>query len=180
MKGSHATRGVAGAPLIWTVAAELLPASIRAPAMSVATLFFWSTSFLVAQLTLSLIEALSAPGAFALFAIGAAAAAAFVACVLPETKDALQPELGASSSLLALPHQSDAPPARMRHPPRSPARRPGLGSPLKLQRTDSEDSTADEWQQIADGRVAVEWAREVRGTGSEQGSSTGSSPLGML
>jgi MFS family permease len=178
------------APLIWTVAAELLPASIRAPAMGVATIFFWSTSFLVTQLVLSMIEALTAPGAFATFALGAAVAAAFVELLLPETKDTLRTEARAIASALSLAASASA---GVRHP-RSPAKKrasrasapsPGVGSPLgKLPRVDSAasvDSEADEWRQIqADGRVAVEWARlRTVGDGSEPGSS-GSSPLGML
>ena len=75
--------------LMWTVSAELLPDAVRAPAMGMAIVVFWVTSFVSTQTLETLIKALSPQGAFALFAAGCVVAGTFVLCCLPETKGLL-------------------------------------------------------------------------------------------
>ena len=83
--------------LIWTVSAELLPDAVRAPAMGMAIVVFWVTSFVSTQTLETLLEALSPEGAFALFAAGCVVAGTFVLCVLPETKGSLHAAAAATA-----------------------------------------------------------------------------------
>jgi sugar porter (SP) family MFS transporter len=70
----------------WVVISEICPARIRGQAMSVATISLWCGTLLVTLTFLSLINALTVPGTFLLFATVSIAAFLFVWRLVPETK----------------------------------------------------------------------------------------------
>jgi MFS family permease len=70
----------------WVVMAEICPTRIRGRAMSVATVFLWCGTLLVTLTFLSLVQALTAPGTFLLYAVVCIAAFLFVWRLVPETK----------------------------------------------------------------------------------------------
>ncbi|MFZ0200136.1 MAG: sugar porter family MFS transporter [Candidatus Sulfotelmatobacter sp.] len=70
----------------WVLMSEISPTRIRGRAMSIATLFLWCGTLLVTLTFLSLVRALTAPGAFLLYAVICIAAFLFVKLAVPETK----------------------------------------------------------------------------------------------
>ena len=73
-------------PGVWVVIAELFPTRIRGRAMSVATVALWLACLLITVTFLSLVKALTAAGAFSIYAILCAATVWFVWKIVPETK----------------------------------------------------------------------------------------------
>jgi MFS family permease len=70
----------------WVMMSEICPTRIRGRAMSVATIFLWCGTSLVTLTFLSLVNALTAPGTFLLYATVSIAAFLFVWRLVPETK----------------------------------------------------------------------------------------------
>ncbi|MGA8439833.1 MAG: sugar porter family MFS transporter [Candidatus Sulfotelmatobacter sp.] len=70
----------------WVLMSEICPTRVRGRAMSIATLFLWCGTLLVTLTFLSLVRALTAPGAFLLYAVICIAAFLFVKMAVPETK----------------------------------------------------------------------------------------------
>lgn len=70
----------------WVLMSEICPTRVRGRAMSIATLFLWCGTLLVTLTFLSLVRALTAPGAFLLYAVICIAAFLFVRLAVPETK----------------------------------------------------------------------------------------------
>lgn len=70
----------------WVLMSEICPTRIRGRAMSIATVFLWCGTLLVTLTFLSLVRALTAAGAFLLYAIVCIAALLFVGLIVPETK----------------------------------------------------------------------------------------------
>ncbi len=70
----------------WVMMAEICPARIRGRAMSLATIFLWCGTLLVTLTFLSLVNALTAPGTFLLYAAVSIAAFVFVWKQVPETR----------------------------------------------------------------------------------------------
>src|SRR6266850_6067170 len=70
----------------WVMMSEICPTRIRGRAMSVATIFLWCGTLLVTLTFLSLVNALTAPGTFLLYAAVSIAAFLFVWRKVPETK----------------------------------------------------------------------------------------------
>lgn len=70
----------------WVLMAEICPTRIRGRAMSVATIFLWCGTLLVTLTFLSLVNALTAPGTFLLYATVSIVALLFVWRLVPETK----------------------------------------------------------------------------------------------
>lgn len=70
----------------WVVMSEICPTRIRGRAMSVATIFLWCGTFLVTITFLTLVNVLTAPGTFLLYAAVSIAAFFFVWRRIPETK----------------------------------------------------------------------------------------------
>ena len=55
-------------PTVWVVLSELFPTKVRARAMSVATISLWTACMVISLTFLSLVRAISAAGAFWLYA----------------------------------------------------------------------------------------------------------------
>jgi sugar porter (SP) family MFS transporter len=70
----------------WVLMSEICPTRIRGRAMSIATLCLWFGTLIVTLTFLSLVQALTAPGAFLLYAMICVAASLFVWLGVPETK----------------------------------------------------------------------------------------------
>src|ERR1700690_1435467 len=70
----------------WVMMAEICPTRIRGRAMAVATIFLWCGTLLVTLTFLSLVQVLTAPGTFLLYAAVSIAAFLFVWRRVPETK----------------------------------------------------------------------------------------------
>jgi sugar porter (SP) family MFS transporter len=70
----------------WVMMSEICPTRVRGRAMSIATVCLWCGTLLVTLSFLSLINVLTAPGAFVLYAAISIAAFFFVWQVVPETK----------------------------------------------------------------------------------------------
>jgi sugar porter (SP) family MFS transporter len=70
----------------WVLMSEICPTRVRGRAMSIATVFLWCGTLLVTLTFLSLVQALTAPGAFLLYAVICIAAVVFVKMAVPETK----------------------------------------------------------------------------------------------
>ena len=73
-------------PGVWVVIAELFPTRIRGRAMSVATVALWLACLLITLTFLSLVKALTAAGAFCVYAVLCAVTVWFVWKIVPETK----------------------------------------------------------------------------------------------
>jgi sugar porter (SP) family MFS transporter len=73
-------------PGVWVVISELFPTRIRGRAMSVATVALWLACLLITLTFLSLVKALTAGGAFAVYAAMCAFTVWFVWKFTPETK----------------------------------------------------------------------------------------------
>ena len=72
--------------VFWLIASEIYPTTVRAQAMSLATLMVWATDFLVTMTFLSLVEALGPKNSFWVYAAACAAALIFSFKMVPETK----------------------------------------------------------------------------------------------
>jgi SP family arabinose:H+ symporter-like MFS transporter len=72
--------------VFWLIASEIYPTTVRAQAMSLATLMVWATDFLVTMTFLSLVEALGPRRSFWVYAAACAAAVIFSLKMVPETK----------------------------------------------------------------------------------------------
>ena len=70
----------------WVLMSEICPTRVRGRAMSIATVFLWCGTLAVTLTFLSLVQLLSAPGAFLLYAGVCVAALLFVWKGVPETK----------------------------------------------------------------------------------------------
>jgi sugar phosphate permease len=70
----------------WVIMAEICPTRVRGRAMSVATVSLWCGTLVVTLTFLSLVNALTAPGAFLLYATVSIAAFLFVWRAVPETR----------------------------------------------------------------------------------------------
>jgi len=70
----------------WVLMSEICPTRVRGRAMSVATVFLWCGTLAVTLTFLSLVQLLTAPVAFLLYAAVCIAAFLFVWTVVPETK----------------------------------------------------------------------------------------------
>jgi sugar porter (SP) family MFS transporter len=70
----------------WVLMSEICPTRVRGSAMSIATVALWCGTLLVTLTFLSLVKALTAPGAFLLYAAICVAALIFVKLSVPETK----------------------------------------------------------------------------------------------
>jgi len=70
----------------WVMMAEISPTRVRGRAMSAATVCLWCGTLLVTLTFLSLVNALTAPGAFLLYAAISVAAFLFVWRAVPETR----------------------------------------------------------------------------------------------
>ncbi len=73
-------------PIFWLLIAEIYPLKIRGLAMSVATLSNWAANWLVALTFLTIVDLLTASGAFALYAVLGLAALVFSYLRVPETR----------------------------------------------------------------------------------------------
>jgi len=72
--------------VFWLIASEIYPTTVRAQAMSLATLTVWATDFLVTMTFLTLVEKLRPRQAFWLYAVACLAAVLFSLWMVPETK----------------------------------------------------------------------------------------------
>lgn len=70
----------------WVVMSEICPTRIRGRAMSIATVFLWCGTLVVTLTFLSLVQWLTMPGAFLLYAVICVAAVFFITLRVPETK----------------------------------------------------------------------------------------------
>jgi sugar porter (SP) family MFS transporter len=70
----------------WVLMSEICPTRVRGSAMAIATVFLWCGTLVVTLTFLSLVQVLTAPGAFLLYAAVCVAAFLFVLFVVPETK----------------------------------------------------------------------------------------------
>ncbi len=70
----------------WVLMSEICPTRVRGRVMSIATLFLWCGTLAVTLTFLSLVQILTAPGAFLLYAMVCVAACLFIWYTIPETK----------------------------------------------------------------------------------------------
>ncbi|HEV2398800.1 MAG TPA: sugar porter family MFS transporter [Candidatus Sulfotelmatobacter sp.] len=73
-------------PVFWLLISEIYPTTVRAEAMSLATMANWGSNFLVAATFLSLVDHLGMRGSFLLFAALCFVAFLFAAYMVPETR----------------------------------------------------------------------------------------------
>jgi|SRR5579872_1180267 len=73
-------------PVFWLLISEIYPTTVRAEAMSLATMANWGSNFLVAATFLSLVDHLGMRGSFLLFAGLCFVAFLFAAYLVPETR----------------------------------------------------------------------------------------------
>jgi MFS family permease len=73
-------------PVVWTVINEVFPSHVRGRGVAVATAVNWLAAWLVAQIFLSLVDAITTQFTFLLFAGFCAITFAFVKWFVPETK----------------------------------------------------------------------------------------------
>jgi sugar porter (SP) family MFS transporter len=78
--------GVGMGAVVWVLMSELFPTRVRGRAMSVATVSLWIACFLITLTFLSLVEAITAAGAFWLYASMCVVTLFFVRHFCPETK----------------------------------------------------------------------------------------------
>jgi sugar porter (SP) family MFS transporter len=74
-------------PVFWLMIAEVYPAKVRGPAMSVATIANWAANFVVTISFLTLLGAIRGTGTFLLFAFLTVVAVAYFHRRVPETKN---------------------------------------------------------------------------------------------
>jgi sugar porter (SP) family MFS transporter len=72
--------------VFWLIASEIYPTTVRAQAMSIATLVVWATDFIVTMTFLTLVEKLGPRYSFWVYAAACAAALLFSLKMVPETK----------------------------------------------------------------------------------------------
>jgi sugar porter (SP) family MFS transporter len=70
----------------WVLMSEICPTRVRGRAMAIATVFLWCGTLVVTLTFLSLVQMLTAPGAFVLYGVICIAALLFVKFAVPETK----------------------------------------------------------------------------------------------
>lgn len=73
-------------PGVWVLMSELFPTRIRGRAMSIATISLWSACVVLTLTFLSLVQAITASGAFWVYALMSITTVVFVWRVTPETK----------------------------------------------------------------------------------------------
>jgi MFS transporter, SP family, galactose:H+ symporter len=73
-------------PVFWLLISEIYPTTVRAEAMSLATMANWASNFLVASTFLSLVDHLGIRGCFFLFAILCVVGWVFSLRLVPETR----------------------------------------------------------------------------------------------
>ena len=73
-------------PIAWLIISEIYPLEIRGRAMGVAIFFNWACNYIVSLTFLTLIEFLSASGAFIFYAVVGIFGLWFVVKKVPETK----------------------------------------------------------------------------------------------
>lgn len=73
-------------PVFWLLISEIYPTTVRAQAMSLATMANWGSNFVVAATFLSLVDHLGMRGSFLLFAALCFVAFLFSAFMVPETR----------------------------------------------------------------------------------------------
>ena len=73
-------------PVFWLLISEIYPTTIRAQAMSLATMAIWAFDFLVTATFLTVVEHLGMRGCFLLFAALCVAAFVFSLKMVPETR----------------------------------------------------------------------------------------------
>jgi SP family galactose:H+ symporter-like MFS transporter len=73
-------------PVFWLLISEIYPTTVRAEAMSLATMANWASNFLVASTFLSLVDHLGIRGCFFLFAILCVVGSLFSFRMVPETR----------------------------------------------------------------------------------------------
>jgi sugar porter (SP) family MFS transporter len=87
-------------PVFWLMISEIFPLRVRSAAMSVSTVANWAANFVVSLTFLTLIAAVSRPGAFWIYAGLGVAAFLFFAARVPETKgrelEEIEADLGAA------------------------------------------------------------------------------------
>jgi sugar porter (SP) family MFS transporter len=83
-------------PIFWLLISEIYPTTVRAQAMSLATVAIWAFDFLVAATFLSLVDHLSMRGCFLLFAFLCLVALVFSIRMVPETRGRTLEEIESS------------------------------------------------------------------------------------
>jgi sugar porter (SP) family MFS transporter len=73
-------------PVFWLLISEIYPTTVRAQAMSLATMANWGSNFIVAVTFLTVVERMGMRGCFLLFAALCAVAFVFVVRIVPETR----------------------------------------------------------------------------------------------
>ncbi len=91
-----ASFGVGLGPVFWLLISEIYPTTIRAQAMSVATVTIWAGDFLVTMTFLTLVETIGMSGSFLVYAALCLAALVFCLRFVPETKSRTLEEIEAS------------------------------------------------------------------------------------
>jgi sugar porter (SP) family MFS transporter len=79
--------GIGIQSVVWLIAPEILPLSVRGPATSLATLSVWGFDLLIALTALSAIEAIGRSGTFFVYAAMNVLCVVFVALKVPETRN---------------------------------------------------------------------------------------------
>ncbi len=92
-------------PIVWVMISEIFPLRVRATGVSLATAANWAANLIVALTFLSLLDALTAPGTFYLYAFIGILSLIYIWHKVPETKDKsleeLEVELGTAEPTLA-------------------------------------------------------------------------------
>lgn len=83
-------------PGVWVVMSELFPTGVRGRAMSLATISLWTACTLITFTFLSLVNAISISGAFAIYGVLSLLTFIFVWRVVPETKGKTLEEIEAT------------------------------------------------------------------------------------
>ncbi|SPP73539.1 facilitated trehalose transporter Tret1-like [Drosophila guanche] len=73
-------------PIPWLMMGEIMPASVRAPAASMATAFNWLCTFIVTKTFVDMISLINSYGAFSVYCVFCIIALVFVILYVPETK----------------------------------------------------------------------------------------------
>ena len=81
-------------PATWLLMSEIVPPEVRGLGMGIAGLALWVSNWAVAQFFLPVVEAVTGPGAFAIFAALGVGALIFVRRCVPETTGRSLDEVG--------------------------------------------------------------------------------------
>ena len=73
-------------PLSWAYSSEVLPSAVRGPAMSLASVLFWTATFLQELFLLDMMDAFTPTGTFLFFAAFNVGTLVFVLTCLVETR----------------------------------------------------------------------------------------------